>query len=101
MSSIARIESLLTVTGGKIGYAAGEYEGLDAPLPAVSPDWSPVARFGGYQALAGGVRQGQDLTDAVAESAEQSRWRRRRGLAVGDGVPDLRPYPADPLLGCF
>ncbi|HTU07830.1 MAG TPA: amidohydrolase, partial [Trebonia sp.] len=75
---IARIESLLTVTGGKIGYAAGEYEGLDAPLPAISPSWSPVARFGGYQALAG-VRQGQDLTAAAAESAEQLRWRQRRG----------------------
>lgn len=98
---IARIESLLTVTGGKIGYAAGEYEGLDAPLPAISPTWSPVARFGGYQGLAGGVRQGQALTDAAAESAEQWRWRQRRGPGGGAGVPDLRRYPSDPLLGCF
>lgn len=98
---IARIESLLTVTGGKIVYAAGDYEGLDAPLPAISPGWSPVARFGGYQALAGGVRQGRDLTDAAAESAEQLRWRQHRGLGAEAGVPDLRPYPGDPLLGCF
>jgi hypothetical protein len=93
---------LLTVTGGKIGYAAGEYEGLDAPLPAISPSWSPVARFGGYQALPG-IQQGQDLTAAAAESAEQLRWRQRRGLSAGAGagVPDLRRYPADPLLGCF
>ena len=98
---IARIESLLTVTGGTIGYAAGEYEGLDAPLPAISPGWSPVARFGGYQGLADGVRQSRDLTDAAAESTEQLRWRQHRGLGTGSGVPDFRPYPGDPLLGCF
>jgi hypothetical protein len=47
------------------------------------------------------VRQGLDLTDAAAESAEQLRWGQRRGLGTGAGVPDLRRYPADPLLGCF
>lgn len=30
---IAHIESLLTVTGGRIVYAAAEYEGLDEELP--------------------------------------------------------------------
>jgi len=73
----------------------------DDRLPeAISPSWSPVVRFGGYQALAG-VRQGRDLTGAAAESAEQLRRRQRRGLSAGAGVPDLRRYPADPLLGCF
>lgn len=89
---------MLTVVGGKICCAAAEYEGLDPP--AISPDWSPVARFGGYQALRGGGRQGQVLA-AAADSAEQPRWRHRRRLAAGEGVPDLRRYPADPLLGCF
>ncbi|MGW3466365.1 amidohydrolase, partial [Streptomyces olivaceoviridis] len=42
---IANIESLLTVTGGRIVYAAREYEGLDEELPPVTPAWSPVAHF--------------------------------------------------------
>jgi predicted amidohydrolase YtcJ len=45
---IRRIESLLTVCDGKVVYAAGKYAALDPPLPPVSPDWSPVANYGGY-----------------------------------------------------
>lgn len=46
---IRTIESVLTVTGGDVVYGAGEFSGLAPGLPAVSPEWSPVARFGGYQ----------------------------------------------------
>jgi predicted amidohydrolase YtcJ len=47
---IRGIESVLTVTGGDIVYAAAPFTNF-APdsLPAVSPPWSPVATFGGYQ----------------------------------------------------
>ncbi|CUW25956.1 amidohydrolase family protein [Streptomyces sp. SID7810] len=91
---IAHIESLLTVTGGRIVYAAGEYEGLDEELPPVSPGWSPVARFGGYQASRpAGVRQAELLGEAVTESAQHHAWRVRRGLA-----PDAADAPFDP---CF
>jgi predicted amidohydrolase YtcJ len=82
---IAHIESLLTVTGGRIVYAAGEYEGLDEELPPVSPEWSPVAHFGGYQATPStglsGARQAELLGQAVAESEHHRQWRARRGLA--------------------
>jgi hypothetical protein len=37
------------VVGGKIVYADAEFKSHDIPLPPVSPDWSPVRRFGGYQ----------------------------------------------------
>ena len=59
------IESVLTVTGGEIVYAAQPAGGVASaavaaaaapfanlappPLPPVSPAWSPVAAFGGYQ----------------------------------------------------
>ncbi len=82
---IAHIESLLTVVGGRIVYATAEYEGLDEELPPVSPEWSPVAHFGGYQALPGtglsGARQAELLGQAVAESEQHRQWRVRRGQA--------------------
>jgi hypothetical protein len=44
---ITRIESVLTVVDGKVVYAAAEL-GRHAPAPLpVSPDWSPVASYGG------------------------------------------------------
>jgi predicted amidohydrolase YtcJ len=47
---IRRIESVLTVTGGDVVYSAEPFT-MFAPetLPPVSPTWSPVAAFGGYQ----------------------------------------------------
>jgi hypothetical protein len=45
---IRTIESVLTVTGGAIVYGAGEFRGLASSLPPVSPDWSPVKSFRGY-----------------------------------------------------
>ncbi|MGY1582085.1 amidohydrolase [Streptomyces sp. MN13] len=94
---IAHIESLLTVTGGRIVYAAAEYQGLDEELPPVSPAWSPVAHFGGYQAsrTAGlpGARQAEALGEAVAESERHRQWRVARGLA-----PESTATPFDP---CF
>jgi len=45
---IKALESVLTIVGGKIVYGAGGFGKLaPAPLP-VSPDWSPVAIYGGY-----------------------------------------------------
>ena len=45
---IKQIESVLTIVGGKIVYGAASFKDL-APSPlAVTPPWSPVAKFGGY-----------------------------------------------------
>ena len=45
---IKDIEAVLTVVGGRVVYAAKPFEALaPPPLPAVSPEWSPVAHFGG------------------------------------------------------
>ena len=51
---IKDVVSVLTVVGGRVVYAAAPFDALGEgltppPLPAVSPSWSPVARFGGYQ----------------------------------------------------
>ncbi|MEV4043259.1 amidohydrolase [Streptomyces sp. NPDC049744] len=92
---ISHIEALLTVVGGRIVYAAGEYEGIDELLPPVTPEWSPVAHFGGYQATPvpgrSGVRQAELLGEAAAESELHRQWRVRRGLTPGTDSPVFDP----------
>jgi len=46
---IADITADLTIVGGKVVYAVGDFARFDdgAPPPAM-PEWSPVRRFGGY-----------------------------------------------------
>jgi predicted amidohydrolase YtcJ len=92
---ISRIESLLTVTGGKVVYSTGPYEHIAAPLPEISPAWSPVARFGGFRTEPSGIRQARAFAEAAADSEEQRAWRERRGETVP--VPLL----GDPLEGCL
>ena len=45
---IKRIESVLTIVGGKVVYAAKEFSKLAPPPLPVSPDWSPVKTHDGY-----------------------------------------------------
>ncbi len=47
-NEIRSIESVLTILGGKVVYGAGSFAKLAPELPPVSPDWSPVAHYGGY-----------------------------------------------------
>jgi predicted amidohydrolase YtcJ len=49
-AQIPAIESVLTVVGGDVVWAAGPYAELAPQLPPVSPAWSPVAHFGGHAA---------------------------------------------------
>jgi hypothetical protein len=45
---IKRLESVLTMVGGKVVYGSGEFTTLAPPPSPVSPGWSPVIRYGGY-----------------------------------------------------
>jgi predicted amidohydrolase YtcJ len=48
---ISGIAAELTIVGGTVVYAAGDFTALDeTPPPPAMPDWSPVRRFGGYAA---------------------------------------------------
>jgi predicted amidohydrolase YtcJ len=57
---IAEIISDLTMVGGKVVYAAGDFASYNeaAPPPAM-PDWSPVRTFGGYGAWADPKRENE------------------------------------------
>jgi len=46
---IKQLESVLTIVGGKVVYAANEFTDLDPPPLPISPDWSPVKTCGGYR----------------------------------------------------
>ncbi|WP_219507877.1 amidohydrolase [Nonomuraea ceibae] len=93
--AVAHIESVLTVVGGRIVYAAADYDGLDELLPPISPAWSPVAHFGGYQATAGpgvaGARQADLLGEAAADAEQHHQWRIARGLAPGFTAASFDP----------
>src|SRR5262250_246467 len=45
---IKQLESVLTIVGGKVVYAAKEFSKLAPPPLPVSPDWSPVKTHDGY-----------------------------------------------------
>ena len=51
-AEIADITSQLTMVGGKVVYAAGDFKSLDQPPPPAMPEWSPVRAYGGYGAWA-------------------------------------------------
>jgi predicted amidohydrolase YtcJ len=66
-SEIADTTSDLTIVGGKVVFAAGDFRALDdAPPPPAMPDWSPVRRYGGYAAWGDPAGAG---SQAVARSA--------------------------------
>ena len=44
------IESVLTVLNGAVVHATGDFSSHAPPALPVEPDWSPVAKFGGYGA---------------------------------------------------
>ena len=73
---IKRLESMLTIVGGKIVYAAGPFSKLaPAPLP-VSPDWSPVKEFGGYHRPSLKVEAAASNSNRFA--ALRHRWHRHQ-----------------------
>ncbi|MCZ7564681.1 MAG: amidohydrolase family protein [Burkholderiales bacterium] len=47
--AVKSLESLLTIVGGKIVYAAGPFSYLSPPLLPVSADWLPSHHFDGYR----------------------------------------------------
>jgi predicted amidohydrolase YtcJ len=50
--AIKAITSVLTIVGGEIVHGDGDFRRLAPALPPVSPDWSPVKRFGGHHPIA-------------------------------------------------
>jgi predicted amidohydrolase YtcJ len=49
-AEISRIESVLTMVGGKVVYGTGPFAALAPPPPPAATSWSPAARYGGWGA---------------------------------------------------
>jgi predicted amidohydrolase YtcJ len=96
-AEISRIESLLTIVGGKVVYAIENYDGAAESNDPVQPAWSPVARFGGYQQSTSGIRQAAAVVEAALDSALQRQWREDQGYLQPIHEFGLN---VDPLGGC-
>jgi predicted amidohydrolase YtcJ len=71
---IKGIESVLTVVGGRVVYAARDFAHLDPPPLPVLPEWSPPRHFGGYGApLDGRAAARLGLPEPRAARAESHR----------------------------
>lgn len=64
--AIKELTSVLTVLGGNVVHADGPFGKLSPPLPAASPDWSPVNRFGGYYDGPGAIQASAAVPTAIA-----------------------------------
>jgi predicted amidohydrolase YtcJ len=74
---IKRLESVLTVVGGKVVYATAEFSKLAPPALPVSPGWSPVEHYGGYakpsdQAL--GASHSAACTHLPSHTQQEKSW---------------------------
>jgi predicted amidohydrolase YtcJ len=67
---IKELESVLTVVGGRVVFAAGEFERLGPPPLPLTPDWSPVKPYGGYARPARAQAQGSAV-NLQAHAREQ------------------------------
>jgi predicted amidohydrolase YtcJ len=68
-SEISEITSDLTIVGGRVVYADGDFANLDeAGPPPAMPDWSPVRNFGGYGAWADRPNAQASLRNQLAAS---------------------------------
>lgn len=105
---IKNITSVLTVVGGQIVYGAEDFKNYDAPLPPVSPDWSPVVLYGGYyqealhdHTVAACAAHGRDAgghhAHGPGHDPHASRWHWRNVDPEAFKLPSFRnPW----ILGC-
>jgi predicted amidohydrolase YtcJ len=66
---IKQLESVLTIVGGKIVYANKEFSKLAPPPLPVSPDWSPVKHYAGYNRSAAAQAPGANADALHAKGA--------------------------------
>ena len=81
---IKQLESVLTIVGGKVVYAAKEFSQLAPPPLPVSPNWSPVKTYGGHWRVDSKTTESAEVRHAMVsaqpgaghrhETCEWSPW---------------------------
>jgi hypothetical protein len=101
---IKGIESVLTIVGGRVVYAAQEFRGLDPAPPPVLPEWSPVKAYGGYGApldVRKAARSGVPIVPHRHAAGCRSSWCRHAApellTAAGTAAPRFGDFWG---LGC-
>jgi predicted amidohydrolase YtcJ len=77
---IRGIESLLTVVGGRVVHASGEFGSLAPPPLPISPGWSPVGRYGGYHRAGAAAALRRGVSHLAVRRSWVQRETRLRGL---------------------
>ncbi|MET0314883.1 MAG: amidohydrolase [Hansschlegelia sp.] len=101
---IAGITSDLTMLGGRIVFAKGDFEKLDeSDVPPAMPDWSPVRAFGGYAAWKAEAKKDsalrlQSVACACADACGVHGHDHARAASGGLPVTDLKTFWG--ALGC-
>jgi predicted amidohydrolase YtcJ len=81
-SEIADMTSRLTIVGGKIVYAAGEFASHDKAPPPAMPDWSPVRRFGGYAGWGEQIGNNRAALKELEQRKQQQQQQQRQQQAA-------------------
>lgn len=100
-SDIKDLYSSLTVVGGKVVHAQDEFKPLAPPPLPISPDWSPVRTFGGYQHKKADVASLDRISRvACACDSDCTVHGHAHGQAYASNVPahNLRDFWG--VLGC-
>jgi len=80
---IKRLESVLTIVGGKIVYATEEFSKLAPPTLPVSPNWSPIKEYGGY-AIPSKETVGASHSRALSAVRPESSTKNHHVSVLGD-----------------
>ncbi len=98
---IRHLVSHLTVVGGRIVHADGDFGPLAPPMPKGVPDWSPVLRYGGYQHPANEATRAQaQLTRATCCTTACGVHGHDHGWAWSRALPAFDPRAFWGALGC-
>jgi predicted amidohydrolase YtcJ len=82
---IKNLESVLTIVGGRVVYAAAEFSSMAPPELPVSPDWSPVKKYGGYAQSEEQLTVGATASHAMAlDDGQHSAAHKTHQWILGD-----------------
>ena len=97
-TEIAGTTSDLTVVGGRVVFAKGRFARLDPPMPPPMPDWSPVARYGGYGGWADPAPAAGTTSACCASACAVHGHAHHRAASTAIPVGDLKAFWG--ALGC-